>query len=411
MTSGSRLTIPTAVLLCLHAIDGRAAPSTPDDLLQECRAQAAPPSRTDSIGAIVDGLVSSEIKSQGLPGLTIEVARHGRPIYARAYGYADLTPCLRTQVTTDYQIGSVTKQFTAAAILQLQSTGKLALDDAVAGYLPAYAFDSRITVRMLLNQTSGLPDYLSLPAPPGVLGGAPIAEQTVLTAIAQGSLVFPPGTAYEYSNSNYFLLGAVIEVVSGVSYSEYLDEHIFSPARLHHTSLTQPLHAAAPYSYDRPAQAGATGLAPGIVLDPSVYFSAGALWSDVSDLARWDRALLSGRILPAAQLELMVTPPAGVPVFDDAAAASNYAMGWVRTTFLGHPFVWHNGGTLAYTAFNGVFLDSGWSVSMLTNVHIIQENTPFGPLAQSLIEALCTSKTTDADCFGRDHELAENRDY
>ncbi len=411
MTTSSHLTIPTAILLCLHIIDAQAAPSTANDLLQGCAAQTPAPSRAGRIGSIVDSQVTHAIKSQGLPGMTIEIARRGRPIYTRAYGYADLAPCVRAHDTTVYQIGSLTKQFTAAAILQLQSAGRLELDDAVTAYLPAYKFDSRITLRMLLNQLSGLQDYTNFPPPPGVVGGAPVAEQTFLTQIAQAPLVFPPGTAFQYSNSNYFLLGAVIEAVSGLSYSEYLDEHILGPAGLHHTSYTPPARAAAPYSYDNQAQAGATGLGPAIVLDPSIYFSAGALWSDVGDLARWNHALLSGRVLPAKQLELMVTPPVGVPTFGAATVPSTYAMGLMRMTVLGHAFVWHNGLVVAYNSFNGTFLDSGWSISILTNVDIEQSSgiPVVESLAGSLIEALCTSKTLDAECFRHDHDSADDQ--
>jgi CubicO group peptidase (beta-lactamase class C family) len=147
------------------------APAAAADLLNACPPLAPAPSPAGSLGETVDNLVALEMQRQGLPGMTVEISKHGVPIYARAYGYADLTSCRPARVETPYQIGSVTKQFTAAAILQLQHAGVLNIDSPVATYLSGYALDPRITLRMLLNQTSGLVDYTTFPPPPGWLNG------------------------------------------------------------------------------------------------------------------------------------------------------------------------------------------------------------------------------------------------
>jgi CubicO group peptidase (beta-lactamase class C family) len=222
-----------------------------------------------------------------------------------------------------------------------------------------------------------------------------VTQATVLSAIAQTPLRFTPGSAYEYSNSNYFILGSIIELISGGTYEEYLAAHLFQPADLTHTSNSQPLTAASPYSYRNPTVPGTTGLAVGIVPHPSGFFAAGALWSNVQDLTAWNAALRGGKIISAASFTSMIEPPA-VPVRGEATA-SPYAMGWVRMTLLGRPFIWHNGQTLAYTSFNGVFLDNGFSVSVLTNVDQ-QEGTPLFPFAQNLIQSICGSAATAASC-------------
>ena len=171
--------------------------------------------------------------------MTVAIAKNGTVLYTQGYGYADLSNCQAAQPDNNFQIGSVTKQFTAAAVLQLQNAGMLDIDHAVVSYLPSYGFDSRITLRMLLNQTSGLADYLAFAAAPTWVNG--VSEQTVLTAIAQAPLILTPGSSYSYSNSNYYILGSIIEAVSGITYPNYLANNIFTPVGLSHTSYCSRL--------------------------------------------------------------------------------------------------------------------------------------------------------------------------
>jgi len=374
-----------------------AAPfATAADLLNSCPPLAPAPSRAGSLGEAVDTLAALEMQQQGLPGMTIEIARWGIPLYARAYGYADLASCRPARIETPYQIGSVTKQFTAAAILQLQQAGRLNLDSPVLTYLSGYAFDPRITLRMLLNQTSGLVDYTTLPPPPGWLNGLP--ENTILTDIVAQPLQFTPGSAYQYSNSNYFILGAVIEAVTSLSYWDYLERHVLRRAGLTHTGPAQSPLAASPYTYTNPAVPGTTGLAEGLIPDPSIYFSAGALWSTVADLAKWDAALRDGVIISRQAFHQMVTPPPSVPVFQGVAVPNPYAMGWItRSPGAVIPMIWHNGQTLAYTAFNSLRLENGFSVSVLTNVDI-QADIPLYPFTIDLINAVCASREGQRVC-------------
>jgi CubicO group peptidase (beta-lactamase class C family) len=318
------------------------------------------------------------MQNAGVPGMAVGLAKQGSIVYAHGYGYADVTNCQPTQSDTPFQLASITKTFTAAAILQLQGAGALDIDTPVTTYLPTYAFDPRITVRMLLNHISGLPDYLNDPAlfpqaATWVTQG--VTEQTVLTAIAQAPLQFTPGSEYAYSDSNYFVLGCILETVTSETYSDYLSMKVFGPLGLTHTSTTQPLAGALPYEVsagEYPVEA--------LILAPSSRFG---VWSDVQDLASFDAALFAEQVLPAAQFMEMVTPP--------STPTSQYAMGWFRTTMLNRPFAWHTGGLPGVAAFNGLFLDDGFSISILMNA---PPTAGIGSFAQSVIQAVCTISPT-----------------
>ncbi|MGA7854677.1 MAG: serine hydrolase domain-containing protein [Candidatus Acidiferrales bacterium] len=337
-----------------------------------------------NLGSVVDPLVENEMAAQGLVGMSVAIAKNGTILYSQGYGYADLSTCEAVQPDIPFQIGSVTKQFTAAAVLQLQNAGTLNIDNPVVSYLGSYPFDARITLRMLLNQTSGLPDYHNFPAANSWINGVP--EQTVLSEIAAATLLFTPGSAYAYSNSNYFVLGSVIEAASGIIYGDFMAANIFQPVGLSSTSYGRPPAFASPYN-------AAHG--PGVIADPSYNFAAGALWSNVQDLTTWDAALLNGKVLPAPLFTVMVTP-ANVPDYPQGQP-SKYAMGWVRGTVVGHPFVWHNGETFSYTAFNAMFLDDGFSVALLAN-GAVTEDVPFFTLGDQSIQGVCTSSATAASC-------------
>ena len=162
--------------------------------------------------------------------------------------------------------------------------------------------------------------------------------------------------------------------------------NIFQPVGLSSTSYGEPAAFASPYN-------AAHG--PGLIVDPSYNFAAGAIWSNVQDLATWDAALLDGKVMPASLFTEMVTP-ANVPDYPQGQP-SQYAMGWVRGTVVGHPFVWHNGETSSYTAFNAMFLDDGFSVALLSN-GAVQEDVPFFTLGDQIIQGICTSSATAASC-------------
>lgn len=250
---------------------------------------------------------------------TVLVARAGRVVYQRAFGLANLEWNVPNDVKTRFEIGSMTKQFTALLVLQFVQEGKIRLEGHLSDYLPYYRKDtgSRMTISELLSHTSGIPNFTDAP---GFLDGpASRIHHTVKEFVqnyCSGDLRFEPGTKFEYSNSGYFLLGAVLEQISGSSYEQLLNERIFRPLGMEDSGYTHSetiiAHRAAGYERSK------TGLQNARCYDMSIPFAAGALYSTAQDLYRWDQALYGERLLPARLRDLLFKPN-----------LENYGYGWV----------------------------------------------------------------------------------
>lgn len=296
---------------------------------------------------------ASLMRGQGSPGLEIAVVDHGRIVTDAAYGVKNIDTQEPVDVHTRFEIGSITKQFTAAAILQLKERGLLSLDDRLGKYLPQYVRGRNVTLRQLLMQVSGIPNYTATRAFGNLVterGTTVVLTRSgnfdaILAMISHLPLHFKPGTKWEYSNTNYVILGRVVELVSGVPWSQYIRTHIFVPAGMTESAFME----------DEPRLADmAVGYTPyPHALHPAQSFngwarSAGAIVSTTRDLARWDLALFGGKLISAADVRLM-TRPGPLPAL---GARSHYAMGWVVDTYDGQPRVWHNGGTFGFSASN-----------------------------------------------------------
>src|SRR5579864_1375013 len=173
-------------------------------LFARCGDSHIPPGQQASrLSSTVDQLAQSTMQDQGIPGMTVALAKNGLILYAQGYGVSDVTAQASTQPSIIFEIGSITKQFTAALVMKLQEQGQLHVDDSIDVYLPEYNFPPAISLRMMLTHTSGLADFTNFPQ----LGDwvkHGVAEATVLAAVSQAPLEFPPGTQYSYSNSNFF---------------------------------------------------------------------------------------------------------------------------------------------------------------------------------------------------------------
>lgn len=250
---------------------------------------------------------------------TVLVARQGKVIYQRGFGLANREWNIANDLETKFEIGSMTKQFTALLILQFVNEGKIRLDGHVSDYLPYYRQDTgkRITISELLSHTSGVPNFTSLA---GFLEGPASRVRYGVQEFAQkycsGDLQFDPGSRFDYSNSGYFLLGAILEEVSGKSYEKLLQERIFEPLGMKNSGYTHSetviSHRAA--GYERTA----SGLQNARYYDMSIPFAAGALYSTVEDLYLWDQALYGERLLPASLRDLLFKPN-----------LEDYGYGWV----------------------------------------------------------------------------------
>lgn len=328
-----------------------------------------------AIPATVDQVVKAEMQRVGIPAVAVGFAKNGANIYVQSYGVTNLQTNQPAQTDTVFELASLTKQFTAALIMQLQQNGMLTVDDSAATYLPSFGFPHEITIRMLLNHTSGLADYTNFPAfQQWYLTG--VSEATVLTAIQQAPLQFTPGTQYAYSNSNYFVLGSIIEAVTKQSYEANLTQHIIQPLAMTSTYYELP-----------PAALAATGYSmvnSGTVAPPpasrSSLFAAGAISSDVGDMLVWDQALYSGTIVTPASFKEMTTPSP----FTDQSGYS-YGFGLDLGTYQGRPVALHTGYINGFLAYNVIFLDNGFNLVLLMNVDFDDQQA----LADKVFNAVC----------------------
>jgi CubicO group peptidase (beta-lactamase class C family) len=349
--------------------------------LAGCGGSSTPPQISSSLGSAVDGVVNAALQQQSIPGIAVALAKNGTILYAQAYGFSNLATHQPAQTNTIFEIGSITKQFTAALIMKLQEQGKLHVDDSINLYLPEYGFPPSITLRMLLTHTSGLWNYTSLPQYQSwAVNG--VSEATVLTAVSQAPLEFKPGTSYSYSNSNFFALGAIIEKVTGKSYEANLQQYIFQPLGLVNTDYSLP-----------PATQSAVGYinsgVPAIVVDRSAPFAAGALSSNVSDLVAWDYALINGKVVSADSFKAMTTSN-GFTI----PGGGSYGFGLGLDTFNNRNIIVHGGAINGFTADNVVFLDNGFTVVVLTN----DDYGNPGALVNNILNAVCNSNQLSGNC-------------
>ena len=265
---------------------------------------------------------------------SILVAEHGRVIYQRAFGKADLKRNLVLTPDTPVYLASLTKQFTAMAVMILAEQHRLSYDDPLSKYFPEFpAYAQQITIRHLLNHTSGIPDYVGL----GIEHSGLTNEEVLAALRNQGSPRFSPGQKFEYSNSGYVLLALIVEKVSGESYARFLKEHVFAPLRMDHTFVlmsNEPVPGRA-RAYNRFGDTADYDLAT---------YGEGGIFSSVADLFKWDRALYTERFVSRATLAEAFTRAR----LNDGSS-SGYGFGWAISELNGAPVYSHAG---RYGGFN-----------------------------------------------------------
>jgi CubicO group peptidase (beta-lactamase class C family) len=260
-----------------------------------------------------------------------------------------------------YRVGSVTKQFTAAMVMQLVERGAVRLDDAIGTHLPSLPEAWRsVTVRQLLNHTSGIPSYTDLGDVWIRRLGEEMPPDTLIALTAREPMSFAPGTKWKYDNTGYIVLGVLVEKVTGKSWDTNLAERFTTPLGLASTRdcLTTPLIAGRAPGYD-PA---GTGWVNTRYLAMSQPFSAGALCSTIGDLVRWNRALHGGQVVSAASYAQMITP-------EGAAQQGElvYGFGLGRDTIAGRPMITHGGGIFGFITGNAWIPSEQLSVTVLAN--------------------------------------------
>lgn len=307
----------------------------------------------------VDSYVQAQMQKRHIPGLSLAVVRDGKVIKAQGYGLANVELNVPATVTSVYEIGSVTKQFTATAVMMLVEEGKLKLDDPLSKHLTGLPEAWReVTVRHLLTHTSGIKNYTGLP---GFEVSKNLTGEQFIKAISDYPLDFAPSEKWSYSNTGYNLLGHIIERISGQSYWKFIEER-----------FTKSLGMIA--TRDRNAKAIIPGRATGYEWrqnrlehrdsDLTDIFSAGALVSNVLDLVKWNAALDAKTLLRPSSFDQLWT---STKLRD--GKSHPYGFGWhLRTTVNGHRLISHNGQTAGFAANISRYVDDKLAVIVLTNL-------------------------------------------
>jgi D-alanyl-D-alanine carboxypeptidase len=295
------------------------------------------------------------------PGVAVIVARRGKVLFRGGYGLANLELGIKIEPHMVFRIGSISKQFTATAILLLEEAGKLAVVDPITAYLPDYPTHGQpITIEHLLRHTSGIANYTGLPWF-AANQRRDVSLDELIDAFKNEPLDFGPGEKWNYSNSGYVLLGAIIEKVAGLSYEQFLQERIFGPLGMGHSGYdhTDRLVPGRAAGY----QIGAGGLENAGYLSMTLPHAAGALISSVEDLAIWNEALAGGRILRPETLTRAWTPGTL-----NNGEAHGYGYGWMMFSYEDHRAVEHAGGIHGFVTDGIYFPDDRVYVAVLANL-------------------------------------------
>jgi CubicO group peptidase (beta-lactamase class C family) len=296
---------------------------------------AAFPAAAQSIPAKLDTLVTAYVNALGFGGAVIVATKDG-VIFEKGYGYKDRSTKSPNDTNSIFQIGSITKQFTAAIVLQLLEEKKLSLLDSLSKYIPDYPGGNQITIEQLLTHTAGVYNYTNDTDFVNHGTTQPIKRDSMIACFEYKPLDFIPGHKYSYSNSGYFLLGYIIEKITGQTYFQVIRQRIFQPLHMDHsgfdfTELNNPDKAIGYNSNEdtKPAQ----------IVDSSISFSAGSIYTTVGDLYKWDRALLAGSILSPASQQKAYTPH-----------LAGYGFGWITGVIDGKKVVAHAGGIQGFVS-------------------------------------------------------------
>jgi CubicO group peptidase (beta-lactamase class C family) len=328
----------------------------------------------DEVATRLAEVMNRHVRDGGFSG-SVLVARNGVPLLRQGYGMANREHDVPNTPETKFRLGSLTKQFTAAAILLLQEDGRLDVRAAVKEYLrdapPAW---DGVTVHQLLSHTAGIPNYLTQ-IQLAIRSSEPMTPDMLLARLKDRPLDFAPGSKFAYSNAGYTVLGRIIEAVSGKPYAGFLRERIFAPAGMDDSGYddARPIlrHRAAGYVRVE----GELKNAPRI--ESTVPYSAGGLYSTVDDLLKWDRALAGDLLLSKESLESMFTP-----------VREDYAYGWRVVRVEGRTTVGHSGSIPGFSSHIRRVPEEGLCIIVLSNM----ERTPVVPIGNHLAAALAAPK-------------------
>jgi D-alanyl-D-alanine carboxypeptidase len=345
-----------AILLLSLVVLGAAEPQAAE--------QSSPPASQEQT-ARTDAFVRQQMGAHGIPGASVGVCREGRLIYANGYGLANIEKNLPVRPNTPFQLASVTKQFTAAAMMLLVQDGRVRLKDPISAYFaglpPAW---KPVTVEQLLTHTSGIPDYLGSPR----LARFTPGRDSLIQLVADRPLDFPPGQQHRYSNTGYVLLGMLVQQISGRSYDRFLTERIFGPLGMTATRRRDPRAPNLAVGYVH--KAGTADLAPAPYLPPEQWDNAdGGIVSTVEDMAKWEGALQSRKVLSEASLKQMWSR---VRLTD--GSEKDYGFGWIVNVTPKRRIIGHAGARPGVSTNFTRWPDDGITVIVLCNLKLSGPN-------------------------------------
>lgn len=326
----------------------------------------------------IDRIASQVLSATGVPSASIAIVQHGKIVYTHAYGKARLEPIEAATPAMRYSIGSISKQFTATAILMLQQEGKLSIDDPVGKYIPGLTRGDEVTIRQILSHTSGYQDYYAEDYTMTPMM-EPTTAQHIIDTWAKKPLDFEPGTQWQYSNTNFVIAGAIVEKVSGEPVFQFLTERIFRPLGMKsvwnsdRAKLESPdaegyyRHALGPL---RPAPAEGQGW----------MFAAGELAMTPHDLALWDQSLLSQSLLSSESYKQMFTE-----VKLKNGKGAHYGLGVELVQRDGHLSIEHSGEVSGFVSDNEVLPDANAAVAVTTNQDAVGAASQIARLAAPVV--------------------------
>lgn len=283
------------------------------------------------------------------------VAKKGKILLHKGYGMANYSYDIPNTSSTKFKLASVSKQFTAMAIMILNQKGKLSTEDKLTKYIPDYPGGDKISIHNLLTHTSGIFEFAKLPGFFDSIMKMPHSLEQMIALTKYKALEFEPGTKYEYSNSNYILLSYIIEKASGKNYGDYIKEAIFDLLGMKNSGLydNKDVLKNVAIGYTE----GNNGLEHGKYVDMSIVSGAGALYSTVDDMFLWDQSFYNEKLLKKATLEKIVTP-----------FKENYAYGWMVDKYADHKWIYHGGFIQGFGAIISRFPDDELCIVILMNV-------------------------------------------
>ena len=317
--------------------------------------------------------VFSSLKSSSAPGAAVLVIRHGQVVFRHGYGVTELRTLHSIEPNTNFRLASFTKQFTATCIMLLVHDGRLHYDDHLTDIFPEFpAYGKAITIRNLLNHTSGLPDYEDL-----LIAKYPNTPEDKIPQILdagvlqlmeqQSSGKFPPGSEWQYSNSGYAVLAMVVEKVSGKPFGQFPHDRIFAPLQMNNTLAYEKGNNEVPHrAYGHTKEKDGwreTDQSP-----TSAVLGDGGIYSSIEDLAKWDRALRNHTLLTAAEIQPALTPvqPTAHPANSNGKPVS-YGFGWFLDPYQVHKRMSHDGETIGFLTTIQRFPDDDLTIIVLEN--------------------------------------------